>query len=170
MSYTQAQYDHLEQEALSIDQIRAIMKKGAEVPNVPIILLHKLTDVHSIDQILPNNSGAVIYIPINSPNSGHYNGIFRYNNVIYWLDSYGKSIVELVNRVWGAYGKDAFGLNFKFSQLLIDSGMPVYMNTFTGYQTQAAKDDTCGRWSTSVLLFFYDHMRSGLQSRAEAAV
>lgn len=160
MSFTQSQYNHLEEEALSIDQINSIMKKGVGV-TVPIIELHKLNNIHNIDQILPNNSGAVIYIPINSPNAGHYNGIFRYNNIIYWLDSYGKSIVELVDRVWGAYGKDAWGLDFKFSQLLIDSKMPVYMNTFKHYQTQDTKDDTCGRWSTSVLLFFYDHMNRG---------
>lgn len=159
MSYSQKEYNLFEQQALSINQIHSILRKGGGVSNVTIIELNHLENVNNLDDILPNNSGAIIYIPINSANSGHYNGIIRYNNIIYWFDSYGKSIKEITMKVWNAYGTNAWGLTYKFSDLIISSGLPVYMNDFE-YQTTKATDSTCGRWSTSFLVFFYENLRN----------
>lgn len=98
-----------------------------------------------IDNIL------ILYTPVSSYNSGHFQMLCKNNNILYFFDSYGhnyKYLIDYVNN-----NSSEVRLNDNFGNLVLNANLPIVHNSFP-YQTNNYKDDSCGYHSTVCGLFF----------------
>lgn len=114
-----------------------------------IMTYAELNDVKHLNELLPTNKSFKVILIETSPQNGHWVGIGRVDDTVYYFNSYGEKadadwrfIPKQVQRI---LDEDAG----KLTELLKNSGYKIEQNTFQ-YQKFSPKITTCGRW---VVLF-----------------
>lgn len=136
-------------ESTEIKQIEADPLTDKEIkeylPDVPIIKYSDLSEISSIEQLLPKDKTYVICLYEESPNVGHWICFLRYNNIFEYFDSYGEKIDSPLN--WTSVGirKELDQYTPYLSNLLKKSKLKVVQNK-TKYQKESSNIATCGRW------------------------
>lgn len=114
------------------------------LPDTPIIVYSDLQKYRSIEDILPRDKSYAILLYQDSPNSGHWVAVMRYNDVIEFFDSYGgkpDSQLKWVNQS----RRHQLGITDKYlSRLLDNTDLPVIYNKVK-YQDGDPDVTTCGR-------------------------
>ena len=148
--------------ALSSDQVQRIFNQytGKVVKITQTNNIRNATDINQI--VGENNPYTILFSPVNSAYSGHYQALFYTNDSYYFFDSYGHNYTALYNKVNNAYGKGAFNNSDIIGKLLLKSGKPIYMNVYA-YQSNSALDDTCGRHSVCCLIYFIKNIEQGIK-------
>lgn len=149
-------YEQLVTIPLTTEDINNIMKKLNQNPN--IIILSELNAITDINQIFKNNPNiAIIFVATQSEYNGHWQGLIKDDDELYFFDSYGHNFTKLLNKVFSVYGKNAWGESYKLGSLIQNSGFfknnKVLMNTID-YQSKSKSDATCGR-HVLTLIYFY---------------
>lgn len=130
--------DKIEKKSMSNDDINKYL------PNVQTISYNELSKYNSIEQILPTNGSYVIILYLQTPNSGHWTALMRYDDKIEYFDSYGGSIDAPLK--WNSgESNEMLNIHDKYlSKLLKKSNMSVVYNNVK-YQTQKQGISSCGR-------------------------
>jgi hypothetical protein len=146
--------------ALSSTQVVDIFKSYTG-ENVKIVQTNDMRNINKLSEILNEESPYVIlFDPVNSATSGHYQALFLQDNKYYFFDSYGHSYTKLYNKVNKAYGMNAFNNSDKIGKLLYYSGKDTIQNLYP-YQSSRKDDDTCGRHSVVCLIYLVKNIRKG---------
>jgi hypothetical protein len=117
----------------------------------PIINYEDLPKYNSIQQVCGDN-GCILYLPVETINSGHYISMFIRGNVLYYTDSYGFDIRTDLNKATYILKNEQ---QRYLSDLLIDfknQGGFISVNPY-GYQKLSSSTNTCGRYAI-IRLFF----------------
>ena len=135
---------------LSDDQIHKLL------PDSPIIIYEDLEKYNSIEHLLPNKrSSVVLFVKTMADNAGHWCGLARSENNIYYFDSYGLRPDKALSFAPKELRKD-FGQNIPLLSYLlnkaVDSGFDVSFNEVK-YQDENPAIMTCGKWVVSRLNF-----------------
>ena len=114
-----------------------------------IMTYAELNGIKHLNELLPTDKSYKVILIETSPNNGHWVGIGRDGDTVYYFNSYGEKadadwrfIPKQVQRI---LDEDAG----KLTELLKNSGYKIEQNTFQ-YQKFSPKITTCGRW---VVLF-----------------
>lgn len=92
----------------------------------------------------------ILFTPVSTPNSGHFQMLCKRDNVLYFFDSYGHTYVDLIKYVNN--NSSSVKLNSYFADLILEYPV-IYSNAFQ-YQTNDIHDATCGDHSSVAGLFF----------------
>jgi hypothetical protein len=108
--------------------------------DIAIVNYNDLNKYNNINQILDlNKNGVVILVPMTDLNRGHWVGLCKRDNIIYFFDSYGDKIEDELK-----HSK----LNLKPGNLLIPLLKSNYDIHYNEHKLQSDGPDiqTCGRW------------------------
>lgn len=127
------------------DDIREVL------PDAKIITYPQLKKYKSITQLLKKPKDYVFILYLDSPNSGHWVGLLRYDDKIEVFDSYGKKIDNPLK--WTSLEEElSLGIDDKYlTNLLDNSSLPVFYNN-VDYQSQSSTIQTCGRHALNRIL------------------
>ena len=114
------------------------------LPNAKILTYPQLAKYNKIEEVLPNNKDYFIVLYLDSPNSGHWETILRYDDKIEVFDSYGKQIDNPLK--WQSVKAECdLGECEKYlTNLLDNSDLPIYYNNID-YQKDNPNIQSCGR-------------------------
>lgn len=129
----------IEEVPLSDDMIKKYL------PECKIITNKDLSKYNSIDELFGNNNYIIILF-LNSPNSGHWISLIRYNNVIEYFDPYGNDPKKTYDYVDDKTTSDLGIEKYYLDELLKNSGYNVLFNNFK-YQSLNQDQNSCGRHS-----------------------
>lgn len=123
------------------------IQKKFKAQNIKIVTFEQLSNYNNLEQLLPQNECALFILLKTSENAGHWTVTVRYNNNVYYFDSYGviyggelknispelryelgenkKTLTNLIN-------KSNFNVSYNHKQL----------------QSHHTDINTCGKWCT----------------------
>lgn len=107
--------------------------------DLKIIVINEISENSTIETLFDQGC-FVLYVPIKDQYSGHFVSMFKNNNKIYYLDSYGNTPKYLLDLSFHPEQ------NKPFFEIIKNSGLRVIYNTVK-YQTLSSKVDDCGRYS-----------------------
>lgn len=147
----QKEIDIKKAEPLDFNSLETFYKEhtGKELK---IIVIDELKD-KTVDTIFDEGC-FVLYVPVNGQYSGHFVSMFRANNKIYYLDSYGNTPQYLIKMSYEPQD------NRPFFKIIKDSKIKVIYNTVK-YQTLASNVDNCGRYSVLNCVLYQQHKEQG---------
>ena len=123
--------------ALSDADLRTILGKDTK-----IIKYSELSKYDNIEQLLPRPNDFVIILLEESPNSGHWCTLLRYNNLYEWFDSYAFPIDYDLTHWLTEKQRVKLGESKKYLTFLLQGRKHIYNKV----KYQEMKDDinTCG--------------------------
>lgn len=118
---------------------------------VPIIKYSDFARYNSIDELLPKDGDALVYLIEDSPNSGHWCCVKRHNNEILCYDAYGNTVDNDLK--WTDMNtRKQLGQGEKhLSKLLNNTNKAVKYNNID-YQEHKPTVSTCGRHCVMFIL------------------
>jgi hypothetical protein len=130
-------------------------KLNSYLDGKPNIVLQKdIATMNDIEQVFNGNNYAIIFTATNAENDGHFQCIFKNNKRIYFFDSYGMMVDELINKLI-ALKRPLFGQNNNLLRLIVNSTYykqnKVFINTFK-YQSNNINVSTCGRYCVLLII------------------
>lgn len=147
--------------ALSSDQVKNIFNKYTG-ESVNILQTNAMDNINNMNDIVNEEMPyTILFDPVNSATSGHYQALFLYKNRYYFFDSYGHSYTMLYNKVNKIQGYEAFNNSDKIGKMLYYSGRDVIQNTYPYQNIKDDFDNTCGRHSVCVLIYFIQNIKKG---------
>lgn len=147
-------YETLEAISLSTDDVQTIIK-NATGKDIKIVKLPSIKPSDTLEKIFGKNDAIVLYVPVNSKYSGHFQMLLRDNGNLFFGDSYGNNFSKLIEMVQSSHPD--LGDNFNLGKIIMKSKYypnNVFMNT-QQYQTYAPNDDTCGRYASAFIICKY---------------
>ena len=138
-----------EKQSLTFPQVNALT--GGKFP---IVNYEDLPKYHSIQQVCGDN-GCILYLPVQTINSGHYISMFiRGQNpeVLYYTDSYGFDIRTDLTKATYIFKNEQQRYLIDLLMGFKDQGGFISVNPY-GYQKLSSPTDTCGRYAI-IRLFF----------------
>ena len=130
----------MDAKALSNEEIEKEFRRLKEDAN--IVFLAEL-EANTVEELFNNTNHAVIFVSTTDKHNGHWQLLMRNKNEILFFDSYGHNFSKLLIDVFEVYGKNAFNQTFRLGELIVESGIPTFMNT-KQYQSWDSGIETCG--------------------------
>ena len=126
------------------------------LPDSPIITYEELEKYENIEHLLPNKrSSVVLFVKTMADNAGHWCGLMRSDNNIYYFDSYGlrpdKNLAFAPEELRKDFGQNIPLLSYLLNKA-VDDGFDVSFNEVK-YQSDEKTIMTCGRWVVSRINF-----------------
>ncbi len=116
--------------------------------SLKLLTYNELGKYNSIDQLLPNDKDYIILLyPVVSETNGHYAMLYRFDNVIYYADSYGLEVDEPLS-----FSEKFKNTPKKLSHLLDDCVLPIYYNTISFQNKKNTTISTCGSYCVFFIL------------------
>ena len=116
------------------------------LPDCNIKTYPELRNIKDIEELLPKNDSYFILLYLDTPNSGHWTTLKRFNNDIQYFCSYGTYPDKQMNWYGKELRKELGESELYLTKLLNKTGLNVNYNDID-YQNKDNLDIvTCGRW------------------------
>ena len=115
------------------------------LPNVVIKTYPELQNINDIEQLLPENNSYFILLYLDTPNSGHWTCLKRFNNDINYFCSYGTYPDKQMNWYGKELRKELGEDKLYLTKLLNKTGLKVRYNDVDYQNDQNLDIVTCGR-------------------------
>lgn len=127
--------------------------------NTKILKYTELSNYHSLEQLLPRKIDWVYILYLDSPNTGHWVGLIRDYDNIYYLDSYGGKVDEPLSWI-DCNTRNKLGVNIPLLTRLFNNNKDfnLYYNPIK-YQKENDDVNSCGRYITLFILQLKRHIR-----------
>ena len=141
--YPTSKFNEIKKEGISNDIIENYFRDQLNMePN--IVYISKMDNINTIEDIFKKNDYAVIHVATTTPYTGHWQLIMKdKDNDLFFFDSYGYPFKKLLHSVFERFGYGAHNQTWKFSEIIVNSGLKTYTNKYK-YQSSNASNESCG--------------------------